>query len=243
MPTAAAPAAVDEHRDFAAHRLHHLDQHTDRRLPALFRATAVVGHDQAVHAVAQRLLGVLAGHDAFQHELALDGCAQAIDELPRHAGAVEVRDLGDVYAVEIGLAADLVGERARLVTGRTVTLVLAPLAEHVLGVAAALPVDRKDDCRGAGALGALHQRLRHAPGVGRIQHEPGGPAVRLVHVGDARVVDRGEDHLLLALAGGTRHGDPRLRVVGAEAADRATEDGTAPRLPKDLHARVDLARV
>ena len=67
--------------------------------------------------------------------------------------------------------------------------------------------------------------------------------MRLVHVGDARVVDRGEDHLVLALAGGARHGDPRLRVVGAEAADRAAEDGTAPRLPEDLHARVDLARV
>src|ERR1700757_2161528 len=43
-------------------------------------------------------------------------------------------------------------------------------------------------------------------------------------------------------AGGARHGDPGLGVVGAEAADRADEDGAAPRLPEDLHAGVDLAR-
>jgi hypothetical protein len=78
MPTAVAPRAsafraslprrtppVDEHRDAAAHPAHDLDQHTDRRLPAFFRATAVVGDDEAVHAVAQRLLCVLLGHDAF----------------------------------------------------------------------------------------------------------------------------------------------------------------------------------
>jgi hypothetical protein len=48
----------------------------------------VVGDDEAVHAVTQRLLGVLTGHNAFQQELALDDPAQAVDEIPRHAGAV-----------------------------------------------------------------------------------------------------------------------------------------------------------
>ena len=109
--------------------VHNLDQHADGRLPALFRAAAVVGDDEAVYAVAKRLLGVLAGHDALQHELALDGRAQAIDEIPCHAGAVEVCDLGDVDAVEVGLADDLVGERARLVARGAVALVEAPRRE------------------------------------------------------------------------------------------------------------------
>src|SRR5262249_17746046 len=108
-----AYAPVDEHRDAVAHRIHDFDEHADRRLTALFRATAVVGDDEAVHAVAQRLLGVLVGHDAFQQELALDDPAQAIDEIPGHAGAVEVGDLRDIDAEEVGFAADLVGECAR----------------------------------------------------------------------------------------------------------------------------------
>src|SRR5712672_2606007 len=67
----------------------------------------------------------------FSTSLPFDDRAQAIDEFPRHAGAVEVRDLGNVDAGEIGLAADLVGE-ARLVTARAVAQVQAPLAEQVL---------------------------------------------------------------------------------------------------------------
>src|SRR5262249_35225344 len=69
---ATAHAAIDEHRDAAVHRVHHLNQHADRRLSALFRAAAMVGDLDAVNAVAHRLLGVFACHDALQHELALD---------------------------------------------------------------------------------------------------------------------------------------------------------------------------
>src|SRR5262245_66014606 len=102
--------------------------------------------------MAQRLLGVLLGHDAFQHELALDDRAQAIDELPRHAGAVEVCDLRDVDAEEVGLPSDLVGERAWLVARCAVALIQATREKHVLDVVATLPDDRDHD--GWGALAA-----------------------------------------------------------------------------------------
>src|ERR1700726_2815375 len=48
---------------------------------------------------------------------------------------------------------------------------------------------------------------------------------------------------MLALSRGTRHGHAGLAVVGAEAAHRAAEDRTGPRLAEDLDARVDLARI
>jgi hypothetical protein len=63
-------------------------------------------------------------------------------------------------------------------------------AEHVLGVASAL------------------------------QHEPRRGAVRLVHLGNARVVDGGEDHLVLALAGGARDGHTCGMTANALRASR-----------------------
>src|SRR6266581_6140390 len=42
---AAAEPAVDQHRDFSTHRLHHLAQAVDGRAPAVLPARAVVRHD------------------------------------------------------------------------------------------------------------------------------------------------------------------------------------------------------
>jgi hypothetical protein len=156
----AAHAAIDQHRDVAAHRLDDLGEHADRRLPAFLRAPSVIGDEDGVHAMAQRLPGVRAGHDALEHQLALDDRAQAIDEFPGHAGAVEVGHLGDVDTVEVGLAAHLVGEGARLVAQRAVALVQASRAEHVLRVAPTLPVDGQDDRGRSGGLSVPDQRAR-----------------------------------------------------------------------------------
>ena len=65
--------------------------------------------------------------------------------------------------------------------------------------------------------------------------------MRLVHVDDVRVVDCGEHHLMLALAGGARHGDPSLRVVGAKAADRTKKIGL-PQVSPKIFTRVSILR-
>src|SRR5262249_12633148 len=158
---------------------HDLGQHAQRRLPARFRAPAMVGDDDAVDAVAQRFRCVLAGHDALQYQLVLYRAAQAVDEPPRHPGAVEVRDFLDVDTLSQGLAPHLVREPAGRMADRALPGVLEPEAKEGFGVAPALAVDRKDDSRRARRLSALYERLRHVPIVGRIQHVPDRRAVLL----------------------------------------------------------------
>ena len=70
---AAADAAVDEYRHPAPDRGDDLGQRVDRRPHAVHRPAAVIGHEDAVRAVLDRLLGALGGHDALQDELHVAG--------------------------------------------------------------------------------------------------------------------------------------------------------------------------
>ena len=66
---AAADAAVDEHRNASPYAGDDLGQRLDRRAEAVLGAAAVVGHEDAVHAVFNRQLRLLARDDALEEQL------------------------------------------------------------------------------------------------------------------------------------------------------------------------------
>src|SRR5262249_6096039 len=146
-------------------------------------------------------------------------------------------------AVEHRFTDDLIGKRAWLVTAGAFPLVPTPKTEGSFRIAAALAIHRQHDRGGTGGFGALHESLGHVPVVGGVKHVPHGGAVRLAHILDSSVAHRGQDELMLALAGGRGHCPLGGGVECAQAADRTEINRAPPGFAEDFYAGVDLARI
>ena len=81
----APKAAVDKDRHTAG-RFHDFRQHVDGGADAILDTPAMVGDHDPIDAGVGGELGVLEGEDAFEQELAFDGVAQALDDIPGQVG-------------------------------------------------------------------------------------------------------------------------------------------------------------
>src|SRR5262249_58987898 len=127
-------------------------------------APAVVGHQDAVHAVLYGKLGILCGKDALEHDLHPGDVAHALDRLPRKiAGLAAAGNAGQVDAVVIVPARRAFGEARAVVADRAFAAILAHETQKRLLVATGDAINSNREHRTAGRFGAFDQRLGDFP--------------------------------------------------------------------------------
>src|SRR5438876_62013 len=107
---ATAHTAVDNHRRFARNGFDDLRKALNGRAQRIFRASAVIGNDQTIHAVLDRQLSVFARDDAFDQEFNGYGIAQPLHKLPVRGPGKHLRHLRNVQPVEHRFSRYVTGE-------------------------------------------------------------------------------------------------------------------------------------
>ena len=165
---AAADAAVDEHRHPAPDRADDLGQRVDRRPHTVHRPAAVIGDEDPVRAVLNRLLGALGRHDALQDELHVAGVLEALDVVPGVGNARAGRTLQPgphrPHVVRPVLVAVLAEHRFVALAGQRASLQFA--------IAAAQQVDGPHQGGAPRAGDAVDDPLVHVPVGHGVDLEP-----------------------------------------------------------------------
>src|SRR5262245_34463596 len=89
-----AKPSIDEHGNLSTHAFHDFRQAFDGRAIALFSAPAVIRYDDAVNAMLDCKLSVLARDEALDDQLHRSSVFQTFDDLPGHVQRVLSDDPG-----------------------------------------------------------------------------------------------------------------------------------------------------
>ncbi len=201
----------------------------------------MIRHQNAVHAVLDAHLGILARVHSLDEELPLPEFADLIGKRPIHR-RIRRAHAGHVDAVE---HRPLLHARtgAFFVARLALSQIFRACAQKRLAVAAGSVVHRERDHRNARVLHALQERVARLPRARRIDLLPDRPAEFLVDVFHCHRSHRGEHLQRPVRLGRPRHGQFAVREERFFAARRAEKNRAVVSGPKQFDAHIHFRRV